>query len=256
MADHAGSYLAGVRSGQGLVEPAIEAFDRARNYRDRLAQQAQAHTEAATALKVEADRHAETMGIEREKIGIERTRADAYNKEQAALAGEHKIEGDAKALKEGLDIIEITPARAKLFPHLASLQGEKLSAKMYQELAYPTQKGGGRTPTLLPGQDLAAYEKRIKESTSLLAQIQANPKEFSPKELSDARDEVRRLQVERNTKQKIYEDAAAGITAKPVVSDPPPDPGWKPRVMMLGGKKIHETSHGVWADENGQAVPK
>jgi hypothetical protein len=67
--DSASGYLEGSRSGEGIVQTGVNAFDRARQWRDRLSAQAEEHKAAAEALKTEAARYADKMKLETDAAG-------------------------------------------------------------------------------------------------------------------------------------------------------------------------------------------
>lgn len=51
------SYLEGFRTGQGVVQEGVNAYDRSRSWADRLAERQDADRKAAAALKLDADRY-------------------------------------------------------------------------------------------------------------------------------------------------------------------------------------------------------
>ncbi len=81
MADIAGSYLAGIRSGEELGSDLTEPYQRAKAWQEKLKDKAEAHEMAAEALKVDASRYADKLKLEQEHQTETKRHNEAVEKE-------------------------------------------------------------------------------------------------------------------------------------------------------------------------------
>lgn len=92
-------YLEGVRTGSQIAQEGVSAYDRAKEWTERLKEKADAHTAAAAALKTEASRYADTQDEKAKKDKIEAERAasaEGHAKKQDEL-----IDAEIQSIKGG-----------------------------------------------------------------------------------------------------------------------------------------------------------
>jgi hypothetical protein len=94
MADLAGSYLSGVRSGESLtsdlISGGVDSYQKARAYRDKLKEVAYQHDQAAEQARTAASHYADKLKLEQED------RADKQNKEADEEADEQARQIETK----------------------------------------------------------------------------------------------------------------------------------------------------------------
>lgn len=95
------AFLQGAALGSGIVRSGFEEYDRARSYRDKLNLQAQAHDDAAKALKTEADRYSDKLKLETGKEAREAASAGIADAEKKAQTRLLNVEADSVASGKG-----------------------------------------------------------------------------------------------------------------------------------------------------------
>ena len=240
MADLAGAYEGGVRTGEGIAQTGVEAFKDAANWRDKLKVRAQAHQDAADALKTEAARYQDKLK-EADRTDTETEQHDI------AIENEWAPGSRGSGGRSGMtDDQRRSIARIKIMSDYGRDQnyGNEISPEreaLYRQSVsdeYKYQHPGAPAPK----PPAAAAEKKDDGWTisglgeakhALDAAVQKGRDYFSSPSFDTDAD-------------PIFESTGRAQAH--------PQSGPAPRVKMLNGKKIHETSPGVWANDEGKVV--
>jgi hypothetical protein len=223
MADIAGSYLAGIRSGHdltsNLISGPMEEYQGAKRYQDAMKEKAQAHQDEADRLTYEAD-----------KTWKERAdKQSNFDREQ------NEIEHHDKAMED-----KPRPPRgggAGMSPEQRLSIARRATIKQFMDA---DEKGETITPEMTAAYNDAIAGEHNYQTGGHPSRPKAGDDKPAVKEkgfLESAADAI-------HAGAEFFKDKPAPQTRAPAA----------PR--MMNGKKIHEVSDGVWADDNGTVVWK